>query len=84
MFQCEVLSVLIKGEMWVQGEFSSDSMQMYSDSFKEALKQTMLSQEVMFRKQVLGMRISSSVVIFFVFKSWYLSEFMISDDAPYL
>ncbi|KGN50224.1 uncharacterized protein LOC101221869 isoform X2 [Cucumis sativus] len=38
--------------MWVQGEFSSDSMQMYSDSFKEALKQTMLSQEVMFRKQV--------------------------------
>uniref|UniRef100_A0A9I9CLN9 Uncharacterized protein n=1 Tax=Cucumis melo TaxID=3656 RepID=A0A9I9CLN9_CUCME len=38
--------------MLVQGDFSSDSMQMYSDSFKEALKQTMLSQEVMFRKQV--------------------------------
>ncbi|XP_038875422.1 uncharacterized protein LOC120067884 [Benincasa hispida] len=39
--------------MLVQGDFSLDSMQMYSDSFKEALKQTMLSQEVMFREQVL-------------------------------
>lgn len=48
----------------MQGDFSSDSMQMYSDSFKEALKQTMLSQEVMFRKQVLGMHISSSVIGF--------------------
>lgn len=40
--------------MLVQGEFSLDSRQMYSDSFKEALRQTMLSQEVMFRKQVLA------------------------------
>lgn len=37
----------------MQGDFSLDSRQMYSDSFKEALRQTMLSQEVMFRKQVL-------------------------------
>lgn len=38
----------------MQGDFSLDSRQMYSDSFKEALRQTMLSQEVMFRKQVLA------------------------------
>lgn len=40
--------------MLVQGDLSLDLVQMYSGSFKDALKQTMLSQEVMFRNQVLG------------------------------
>ncbi|XP_022996291.1 uncharacterized protein LOC111491562 isoform X1 [Cucurbita maxima] len=39
--------------MLVQGDLSLDLVQMYSGSFKDALKQTMLSQEVMFRNQVL-------------------------------
>lgn len=59
---------LITREMLVQGDFNIDSVQMYSGSLKEALKQTMLSQEVMFRKQVLGDDISSSITIF-IFKT---------------
>lgn len=49
----------------MQGDFGLDSVQMYTGSFKEALKQTMVSQEVMFRKQVLSGHFHSLVTFFF-------------------
>ncbi|KAF5478461.1 hypothetical protein F2P56_005020 [Juglans regia] len=38
--------------MRMQGDFDLNSVQIYPDSLREALKKTMLSQEVIFRKQV--------------------------------
>lgn len=38
--------------MLKQGDFDLSSVQMYAESLKEALKKTMLSQDVIFRKQV--------------------------------
>ena len=40
--------------MLIQGDFDLNSAQRYADSTKEVLKQTILNQEIIFRKQVHG------------------------------
>jgi hypothetical protein len=40
--------------MLMQGDFDLNSVQICTRSLEEALKQTMLNQEVIFRKQVCG------------------------------
>ena len=40
--------------MLMQGDFDLNSVQIYTESLREALKNTMLNQEVIFRKQVCG------------------------------
>lgn len=39
--------------MLLQGDFDMNSVHAYTDSLKEALKHTMVNQEVIFRNQVL-------------------------------
>ena len=41
-----------KEEMLMLEDFDLYSMQRYTDSFKDIFKQTMLDQEIIFRKQV--------------------------------
>lgn len=40
--------------MLMLGDFDLNSMQGYTDSLKDIFKQTMLNQEIVFRKQVQG------------------------------
>ena len=50
------------------GDFDLNSMQQYTDSLKDIFKQTMLDQEIIFRKQVQGYLCGSlhvSLLLFF-------------------
>lgn len=38
--------------MLMRGDFDLNSVHIYTDSLKEGIKQTMLKQEILFRKQV--------------------------------
>lgn len=52
--------------MLIQGDFDLNSPQRYADSTKEVLKQTILNQEIIFRKQVCGQSSNLSVDVRFI------------------